>query len=313
MRRYLAAVLTALLAAATPASALDLGVGAQVGGLGLKGGVGLSGGGASVGLGADVDGVAGADVDASAGAGGGGSLGAAVGVTGNVGGTGAGLGVTGSVGGGGASLGVKGDVGGTGIGLGVKGSTGNTGGSLGVKGSVAGSDTGMTGGSGGGVSSSPGTASGGASIGGGKTTGSTGRPGDASSAGSASAATGTVRAQVVTVPTTQGYPAPPILPMLLRPRGKNDRSTDLKALLSMPGTPRAVVRACRNAIEASAARYGAQDVYAVSAGSPRRLERGALAAPLNVRIRYTTQGGIETRQAKISCQLDASGRVFALS
>jgi hypothetical protein len=100
--------------------------------------------------------------------------------------------------------------------------------------------------------------------------------------------------------------------MLLRPRGKNDRFTDREALVSVPGTPRAVVRACREAIKASASRYGAHDVYAVSAGSLRRLERQAVAAPLNVRIRYMSRGGIETREAKVSCQLDASGRVFAV-
>ena len=100
--------------------------------------------------------------------------------------------------------------------------------------------------------------------------------------------------------------------MLLRPRGKSDRSTDRQALVSVPGTPRRVVRACRDAIRASATRYGAQDVYAVSAGLLRRMDHGAVAAPLNVRIRYIGQGGIETREAKVSCQLDDSGRVFAV-
>jgi hypothetical protein len=66
MSRYVIAALSMALAVG-PAAALDIGAGANVGGVGVNAGVSLGDKGASVGLGASVGGVAGADVGASVG------------------------------------------------------------------------------------------------------------------------------------------------------------------------------------------------------------------------------------------------------
>jgi hypothetical protein len=69
---------------------------------------------------------------------------------------------------------------------------------------------------------------------------------------------------------------------------------------------------CRQAIISAAKPLGAVRVYAAGAGSLRRQSRGVLAAPIEVRMHYATQGGVEVRQARTTCRLDAGGRVIAL-
>jgi hypothetical protein len=81
----------------------------------------------------------------------------------------------------------------------------------------------------------------------------------------------------------------------------------------VPGTPNAVVNVCRQAIVSAADALGAVNVRAVSAGTPRRERNGNLAAPIQVRIDYNRQGGVEVRQARITCRLDVAGRVIALT
>jgi hypothetical protein len=54
-------------------------------------------------------------------------------------------------------------------------------------------------------------------------------------------------------------------------------------------------------------------VHAVSAGLLYRRSKGAVTAPIEVRIRYTRQGSIETRQARVKCHLDAAGKVIAVT
>ena len=81
-------------------------------------------------------------------------------------------------------------------------------------------------------------------------------------------------------------------------------------LTPRPGTPQAVVQSCRTAIVASALPYGVRRVDAVSAG-PMQAARGGFAAPVEFRIVYKRQGGLETRQATINCRMNAAGRVVA--
>ncbi len=81
-------------------------------------------------------------------------------------------------------------------------------------------------------------------------------------------------------------------------------------LTPRPGTPQAVVQSCRTAIVASALPYGVRRVDAVSAG-PMQAARGGFAAPVEFRIVYNRQGGLETRQATINCRMNAAGRVVA--
>jgi hypothetical protein len=253
MSRYVIAALSMALAVG-PASALDIGVGANVGGVGVNAGVGLGDKGASVGLGASVGGVAGADVDASVGTGGG-SIGLGLGSTGGTGGT--------AAGGGGATSGT--------------GSSDN--------------------GSGASTSAGNGTAD------------STSK---GVSAGGAARSSGTRAVTTVRPLQTLGFPLNPKLPFSLRPHGDSTGWSPPPALVAVSGTPHAVVRACRQAITASARAFGAKDVRAVSAGSLRRLSADVVAAPLVVRIRYAVEDGIEVRQAKIRCHLDASDRVIAV-
>ena len=103
-----------------------------------------------------------------------------------------------------------------------------------------------------------------------------------------------------------------VLPRILLPRG-GQHSVDVPAIKAIPGTPIAVVRACSEAIEVAAKPYGMESVRAKSAGSLRRLRRGAVSAPIAVRIHYARQGGDEIRQARIKCHLDATGKVIRLT
>jgi len=247
--RYVIAALSMALAVG-PAAALDIGAGANVGGVGVNAGVSLGDKGASVGLGASAGGVAGADVGASVGTGGG-SVGLGLGSTGGTGGTAA-------VGGGATS----------GTGSGASTSAGNAGGTA--------------------DSTSKGVSTGGARS------------------------TGTRAVTTVRPLQTLGFPLTPRLPVSLRPHGDSTGWSPPTALVAVSGTPRAVVQACRQAITASAKPFGAKDVRAVSAGSLRRLSPDVVAAPLVVRIRYARDEGIEVRQARIRCHLDASDRVIAV-
>ncbi|SIT58440.1 conserved exported hypothetical protein [Mesorhizobium prunaredense] len=110
------------------------------------------------------------------------------------------------------------------------------------------------------------------------------------------------------------------LPRALRPSGTG-RNTSARItygyplmapLIAKPGIPPAVVRACRTAIASAATPLGAVRVHAVSAG-PLQQRRGALTAPIEVRIHYARQGGVEVRQARVGCRLDAAGRVTAVT
>jgi hypothetical protein len=81
-------------------------------------------------------------------------------------------------------------------------------------------------------------------------------------------------------------------------------------LTPRPGTPQAVVQNCRAAVVASALPYGVVRVDAASAGAMQSA-RGGFAAPVEFRIVYNRQGGLETRQATINCRMNAEGRVVA--
>jgi hypothetical protein len=76
------------------------------------------------------------------------------------------------------------------------------------------------------------------------------------------------------------------------------------------GTPQQVVHSCREAIVAAALPYGVVRVDAASAG-PMRSGSGGYAAPVEFRIVYNRQGGLETRQATINCRMNMAGRVIS--
>jgi hypothetical protein len=226
MSKYVAAAFLIAIAI-EPAMALEAGVGAQAGNVGIGTSVGVGQKGASIGIGAGVGSVGGADVGASVGTGNG-SVGASVGVGGQLSGEGASS-----------------------------------------ESSTAGAPPGDT----------------------------PGQPAAASGSNSVAA----------------GVPQSIVLPRILRPYGGSGRSSAVTAIEAIPGTPSAVVRACREAIELAAIPFGVVSVRATSAGSLRLLSRGAVSAPIAVRIHYTRQGGAEIRQARIRCRLDATGRVIGLT
>ena len=50
----------------------------------------------------------------------------------------------------------------------------------------------------------------------------------------------------------------------------------------------------------------------MGAGNVRDTKDGGKVAPLSVRIVYDRQGGLETREAKVACQVSASGSVIGV-
>ena len=245
------------------------------------------------------------------------------GLGGKVGGVGIGAGV--SAGSQGASVGVGASVGGVGgANVGASVGAGNVGvsasGNVGSASVSAGGNVGSTGGglsTGVGLGADPSAETGSAAAPGGSA--ATAASGSAAT-GTGSAATGTGSAATATATTATARTARPsiALPPVLRPSraGQGDLTrgypfAPLEALKAKPGTPVAVVQACRAAILSAAKPLGAVRVRAVSAGALRR-RGGALTAPIQVRIDYAGRGGIEIRQAQVGCRLDAAGRVIAV-
>lgn len=193
--------------------------------------------------------------------------------------------------------GIGGKAGGLGVGAGV--SAGSQGASVGAGASVGGPGIGA------GVSAG----SQGASVGAGTSVGSGANVGASVGAGSG---TPGIPAAATTAPAKtarQSIVLPPVL-MPSRP-GEGDSTKALGPLKAKPGTPAAVVQACRAAIMSAATPLGAVSVHAASAGALRQ-RQGALTAPIEVRIDYARQGGIEVRRARVGCRLDAAGRVTAV-
>ncbi len=188
--------------------------------------------------------------------------------------------------------GVGGHVGGIGLSAGVSG--GRQGTSVGVGANV------------GGLGIGAGVSAGGAGVG----------VGDDESAENQSATTAGSPA-AVSAATAKTTRKSMVLPPVLRPSKSGRGFTKgypfgfLGPLEAIPGTPVAVVQACRSAVMSAAKPLGAIRVRAASAGALRK-RRGAISAPINVRVDYARQGGIEVRQAKVNCSLDRAGRVTGI-
>jgi hypothetical protein len=223
-------------------------------------------------------------------------------------------GAAGSLTGGGADVG-------RGIGSAVRDEGGNLGNAVGAIG-------GNTGGS-----SDParGGAAAGASGGGG--TAARGRNASEPAPGPGPAAvTGTVPTARAEVPSVQDIPVIIRLPLVLIPdrsrsgteaervvpglgtvRGPERVLRQLPRPLSrVPGVARRSVDSCRETIAAEAKPHGAVRVEAVSAGAPTRARQGITRAPIEARIIYARGGRVQVRQARITCQLNAQGRVISL-
>ncbi|BCG72086.1 hypothetical protein MesoLj113a_32440 [Mesorhizobium sp. 113-1-2] len=227
--------------------------------------------------------------------------------------------------------GLGGKVGGLGVSAGV--SAGSQGASVGVGasvGGVGGANVGASVGTGGGsvnagvsAGGNVGTSGGGLSTGVGLGAAASAENGSATApGGQAAAATGTTTTATTSATTATAFTRTTrqsiVLPPVLRPSkdGQGDLTRGypfgaLEGLTAKPGTPAAVVQACRTAIMSAAKPLGAVRVRAVSAGALRQFG-GALTAPIKVRIDYARRGGIEVRQAQVGCRLDKAGRVTAV-
>jgi hypothetical protein len=84
-----------------------------------------------------------------------------------------------------------------------------------------------------------------------------------------------------------------------------------KAMKPYPGA-HAVVRPCRNSLQAQATRIGAYSMEAAAAGPERHLRNGIKRQQVFFRIFYRTINGIEVRQAALICTLDARTRTITV-
>ncbi|UCI05080.1 hypothetical protein [Mesorhizobium sp. B1-1-8] len=103
------------------------------------------------------------------------------------------------------------------------------------------------------------------------------------------------------------------LPPALQPPEDSTIPPAVNPVEALPGVPDKVVRACHEAIEQAAAKFGAASVRVSSAGSIRRLSQRRISAPIQVSIDYVHQGRVETRQAPVGCELNAKGSVIGLT
>jgi hypothetical protein len=296
------------------------------------GALGGAAGGIGGALGGTVDGAAGA-VGGAMGAvgsavggplgGAAGSVGSAVGSIGTSVGEAAGM-TGGALGSAGGAVGGARGAGGTG-----RGSTNSSGGS----GSTGSAGRGAVGSSGsesafGAVGSVSHTAVGPSPVG--DAVGASGRSSNATSPGGSAALTAAPALERQRTLTWEGPPPVMMLPLVLIPdrsggdvervfprlgavRGSERDLRQLRRRLSpMAGVPRRSVDACRNTIAAQVTPYGGIQVEAVSAGPPRGIRQRGTNAPIEARIIYARADHVQVRQARITCRLDAQGRVVAL-
>lgn len=103
------------------------------------------------------------------------------------------------------------------------------------------------------------------------------------------------------------------LPAALQPPSDSNTLSTVSRIEALPGVPDEVVRACHDAIESAAAPFGATSVRVSSAGPVRQLSQDTISAPVEVSIDYLRQGSVETRQAPVKCELNATGSVIGLT
>jgi hypothetical protein len=113
------------------------------------------------------------------------------------------------------------------------------------------------------------------------------------------------------LPSTAARPSVNLPPILL-PRADGHSLSPVGSFEELPGLPTNVVSACRKAIESAAAPFGATSVRITSAGFMHQLSPDRRSVPVHVSVDYAWQGGVETRRAPITCQLNATGDVIGL-
>lgn len=133
-----------------------------------------------------------------------------------------------------------------------------------------------------------------------------------STAATAAVAATTTATAVSVVPSVEAGRSVGLPPSLQPPSDVNSPST-VSPIKALPGVPDEVVRACHDALESAAAPFGATSVRVSSAGSIHQLSPDTISAPIEVSIDYVRQGKVETRQAPIKCELNATGGVIGLT
>ena len=92
-------------------------------------------------------------------------------------------------------------------------------------------------------------------------------------------------------------------------RGTPEALEGLSSPLVPTAGPSRTVKACRIALEQSAAPLGARQVEVVAAGPRQRRPGGGFVAPVEVRILYRRTLVYEVRHTVLSCEVDAQGKV----
>jgi hypothetical protein len=275
MSRY---VVTTFFLAMAIGPAASAGISAQVGGIAVGAGVGVSGKGASVGVSSNVGGMGNVGAGASAGVSPGSNGSTSIGVGGQVGGTSGSAGVSAASGGFNATGNVSSNLGG---GKSTAGISAATGGGSNMTGSVSAA---------------------------GRLSASSRSQGVRAGSTASNEEQSPEPAAAVAEPTGIGQSIS--LPRILLPWGRRSRDP---VVTTIPGTPPAILQACRDAVETAAAPFNAVKVRARSAGVLRHLDQGGVSAPIAVLVDYERRGGREIRQARIRCQLDATGKVIGLT
>ena len=85
------------------------------------------------------------------------------------------------------------------------------------------------------------------------------------------------------------------------------------ALAGCMMVPEQTLLACQNEIAEWAEPHDPVRIETVRSGHGRRQLNGDVVTPLNVRIVYDRQGGLETRQAQIDCTVNDDGAVVAVT
>lgn len=81
-----------------------------------------------------------------------------------------------------------------------------------------------------------------------------------------------------------------------------------RPLAAAPGSNR-TVGACLNVVQSEAAKVGAKEVEAVSAGTEHRDRQGRYFAPVRLRVTYVRPSGYEVRESTLTCIVDRGGKI----
>lgn len=92
-------------------------------------------------------------------------------------------------------------------------------------------------------------------------------------------------------------------------RGTPEALASLGTPLRAASGPNRTVEACREVVLSEAAKIGAREVEAVSAGPHRRDAKGRYVGPVHMRITYARLGGYEVREATMTCLVDRNGKI----